>query len=201
MKKILPITLAILCGIVTLVDFFVSQPLIDSIGAMLVEGVTILAAFALLLGLLVLLTTHARRLKRGSLPGLSLVLIIALLGTLAVGVALPGSTTLAWLFDYVYYPLQSTMAALLAFFAVSAVYRAFKLRSVHAWILLVTSLFLFLTQLPFSASLSPYLSMARDWLMNVPVTAGMRGILLGTALGTIATALRILLAVDHPYAS
>jgi hypothetical protein len=200
MKRILPITLAILCGVVTLVDFFVSHPLIDQIGATLVEGVTILAAFALLLGLLVLLSTHARRLKRGSGPGLSLVLIIALLGTLAVGVALPGSTTLSWLFDYIYYPLQSTMAALLAFFAISAVYRAWKLRNVHAWILLVTSLFLFLTQLPLSASLSPYLPAVRDWLMAVPVTAGMRGIILGTALGTIATALRILLAVDHPYA-
>jgi len=200
MRKILPITLAILCGIVTLVDFFVAQPLIDRIGAMLVEGVTILAAFALLLGLLMLLSAHARRLKRGMRPGLSLTLIIAMLGTLAVGVLLPSSATLAWLFDYVYYPLQSTMAALLAFYAISAVYRAWKLRNVHAWILLVTSLFLFAAQLPFVASLSPYVPTVRNWLMSVPVTAGMRGILLGTALGTMATALRILLAVDHPYA-
>ena len=161
---------------------------------------SILAAFALLLGLLVLLAAHARRLKRGSQPGLSVVLILALLGTLAVGLLLPGSATLTWIFDYVYYPLQSTMAALLAFFAVSAAYRSFRLRNAHAWILLVVSLFLFLTQLPQAAQLSPYMPMARDWLLSVPVTAGMRGILLGTALGTIATALRILLAVDHPYA-
>jgi len=200
MKRILPIAAAVLCGLVMLVDFFVAHPLIDQLGAILVEGVTILAAFALLLGLLVLLSTHARRLKRGSQPGLSLILLIALLGTLAVGVLRPGSTTLTWLFDYIYYPLQSTMAALLAFFAISALYRAFKLRNVHAWVLLISCLFLFLTQLPLSAALSPYLSMTRDWLLAVPVTAGMRGILLGTALGTIATALRILLAVDHPYA-
>jgi hypothetical protein len=200
MRKILPIGAAILCGLAMLVDFFVAHPLVDRIGAMLIEGVTILAAFALLLGLLVLLATHARRLKRGSQPGLSVVLIVALLGTLAVGLLLPGSTTLTWIFDYVYYPLQSTMVALLAFFAVSAAYRAFRLRTAHAWILLVVSLFLFLTQLPQAAQLSPYMPMARDWLLSVPVTAGMRGILLGTALGTIATALRILLAVDHPYA-
>jgi hypothetical protein len=200
MRRILPITVAILCGIVALVDFFVTQPLVDSIGAMLVEGVTILAAFALLLGILVLLSTHARRLKRGMRPGLSLVLIVALLVTLAVGVLLPGSTTLTWIFDYVYFPLQSSMAALLAFFAITALYRAWRLRSVHAWILLGTSLFLFAAQIPFIASLSPYVPEVRTWLMSVPVTAGMRGILLGVALGTLATALRILLAVDHPYA-
>ncbi len=200
MKRIVPIGVAVLCGLTMLVDFFVAHPLVDRIGAILVEGVTILAAFALLLGLLVLLSTHARKLKRGSQPGLSLILLIALLGTLAVGVLLPGSATLTWLFDYVYYPLQSTMAALLAFFAISAVYRAFKLRNVHAWVLMISSLFLFMAQLPLAAAISPYVPMARDWLIAVPVTAGMRGILLGAALGTVATALRILLAVDHPYA-
>jgi hypothetical protein len=54
--------------------------------------------------------------------------------------------------------------------------------------------------MPFVAGLSPALPALRAWLLAVPVTAGMRGILLGIALGTIATALRVLLAVDRPYA-
>ena len=201
MKRILPISLAAACGLLTLVDFFIPHPVIDVLGAKLVEGVMILAAFALLLGVLNLLGTHGRRVVGGrGNHGLSLVLIMALLASLAIGTAMPGSVAMSWLFDYLYYPLQSSMAALLAFFLVSAIYRAFRLRTVEAAILLLTSLVMLALQLPFAASLSRHLPLVKDWLYRIPVTAGARGILLGTALGTVATSLRILLAVDHPYA-
>lgn len=201
MKKILPITAAIICGLLVLIDFFIPNPQIDALGAAMVEGVTILAAFALLLGLLNVLGVHARRLSAGKQSrGLSLVLIVSLLVTLAFGVTSPASVTLSWIFDYVYYPLQSTMTALLAFFAMSAAYRAFRLRSIEAIILLTTSLFVLFIQLPFSAALAPQLTIVRDWIFRIPVTASTRGIILGIALGTIATSLRILLAVDQPYA-
>jgi hypothetical protein len=39
----------------------------------------------------------------------------------------------------------------------------------------------------------------RDWLVKVPGMAGMRGLLLGVALGTVITGLRILLAQDRPH--
>jgi hypothetical protein len=201
MRKALPIAVAVLCGLLALVDYFTPNPQINAIGARLVEGVAILAAFALWLGIVNLLGVHARRIVVGERSrGFSAVLIIALLATLAVGVAAPASVEIAWVFNYVYYPLQATMAALLAFFVVSAAYRAFKLRNIQALILLVTGLVVFLTQLPFSSAISPSLPVLRDWILSVPVTAGTRGIILGVALGTITTSLRILLAVDHPYA-
>jgi hypothetical protein len=201
MKQVLPALAAIVCGFVALVDFFIPHPAIDAVGAALVEGVVILAAFALLLGLLNLITVHAQRISAGEPHSrLSVVLIVALGCTLALGVALPGSVALNWVFTYLYYPLQATMAALLAFFVVHAVYRAFQLRSVEAAILLVSGLLFLFLQMPFVAGLSPALPALRAWLLAVPVTAGMRGILLGIALGTIATALRVLLAVDRPYA-
>ncbi|OGO04396.1 MAG: hypothetical protein A2Y73_09080 [Chloroflexi bacterium RBG_13_56_8] len=200
MKRVLPILAALTCGLLVLMDFFVTNPTIDEIGGILVEGVTILAAFALLLGLLNLIGVHGKRLvAHESKGGLSLILILALLATLVVGVALPASQEIAWIFDYVSQPLQSTMAALLAFFVVSAAYRAFRLRNVEAAILLVTSLFMLLAQLPFIQAWSPYMPILREWIVTIPVTAGMRGILLGISLGTIATSLRILLAVDRPY--
>jgi hypothetical protein len=39
----------------------------------------------------------------------------------------------------------------------------------------------------------------RNWLVNTWAVAGARGILLGVALGAIATGLRILLGSDRPY--
>lgn len=200
MNKILPIAAAVACGLFALVDFFVPDPLIDSVGAVLVEGVTILAAFGLILGVANLMAVHARRVyTRVSERSQSVVLVVASLATLAIGLLWPGSKGVAWVFQHIYYPLQASMAALLAFFIVSAFYRAFRLRNAQAFVLLVVSLFVFLAQLPFSGALSPYLPIIREWLFAVPVTAGVRGIILGSALGTIATSLRVLLAVDQLY--
>lgn len=201
MRKVLPIAAAVICGLYALVDFFVTDPLVDAIGAKLLEGVMILAAFALLLGLLNLLNVHLRRVATGEKNrGFSIVLVVAMLVTLVCGVAWPQSGALTWIFGYIYYPLQSSLAALLAFFAVSAAYRAFRLRSGQAVILLVTSLLVLVTQMPFMSAISPLFAEIREWVLYVPVAAGVRGLILGVALGTITTCLRVLLAVDRPYA-
>jgi hypothetical protein len=39
----------------------------------------------------------------------------------------------------------------------------------------------------------------RSLLVQIPAVAGARGVLLGVALGAIATGLRILMGVDRPY--
>jgi len=200
MRKILPIAVTILVGLVVLVDFFIPNPELDAIGAALAEGAMILAAFALMLGLINILATHARRLATPEPHrAVSAVLIVAMLGTFAVSVMLPGSGAIRWIFRYAYAPLQSTMTALLAFFVVTAVYRSFRVRNLEAALLMTTSLFILVMQLPFVVALAPRLADIRDWLLRVPVTAGTRGILLGAALGTVATSLRVLLAVDRPY--
>jgi len=206
MRKILPITIAILCGLVVLIDFFIQHPLIDQIGAILTEGVVILAGFGLLLGVLNLLRRHGRLMledhpeAQNRSRGASLALLAGLLGVLALGIAAPTSHAFRWVFDYLYYPLQATMAALLVFFITSGLFRAFKLKNGHALVLLGSSLLILFLELPISNALSAWVPAVRDWIYQVPVTAGMRGLILGTALGTIATSLRILLAVDHPYA-
>jgi hypothetical protein len=45
----------------------------------------------------------------------------------------------------------------------------------------------------------PLIGEIRSWIVSVPALGGARGILLGIALGTIATGLRILMGSDRPY--
>lgn len=201
MKRTLPIIAASGCGILILLDYVVTSPRLDAIGAALSEGVAILAAFALLLGVLNLLIVHAKRLAPGQKGRpFALSLLLALVTTLLLGIAKPSGAALAWVLDYIYLPLQSTMTALLAFFIVTAAYRALRLRSLDASIMLATSLLLSLAQLPLGNAISPYLPLLRTWALAVPVTAGVRGLILGVALGTLATSLRVLLAIDRPFA-
>ncbi len=200
MNRILSLAVAIVCGVIVLLDFFFPGPEISMISRILVEGVMILAVFGLLLGLLNLLAVHGQRIAQGEEHrGLSGVLILGMVGALIVGILWPASEANRWVFDHLYAPLQSSMTALLVFFAISAAYRSLRIRNTDALILLVISLFMLFTQLPFGQTLWPELSAIRDWLLAIPVTAGTRGILLGIALGTITTSLRVLLAIDRPY--
>jgi hypothetical protein len=47
--------------------------------------------------------------------------------------------------------------------------------------------------------LLPVLPDIQEWIMAVPAMAGVRGILLGVALGAILTGVRLLLGVERPY--
>lgn len=202
MRKALAAIVATVAGLAILIDFFVEHPIVDAVGGILIDGALIIAGCALLLGLLNLLAVHGRRVQeREGDPMPSLALLLSLLVTLLLGLASgPGSTSFRWMFQYVYYPIQATIGSLLAFFVVTAAYRAFRLHTLEAVVLTVVSGIVLLAQIPGSEKLWAYLPPLREWVFSVPVTAGMRGIIMGTALGTITTGLRLLFWVDQPYA-
>ena len=110
-----------------------------------------------------------------------------------------------WLYEYVYYPLSSTMFALLAFFISSAAYRAFRARSREAAMLLLAGTIVMLGMIPLGNLLTSWLpewlqmSDVADWIMMVPNMASQRAIMIGVALGVISTALKLILGVERGY--
>jgi len=100
-----------------------------------------------------------------------------------------------WLFENVYVPLQGAFFALAAFFIATAAYRALRARNFETMLMLLAALVVFLGQTPLLQTLTD----AKEWVLQVPSEAGVRGILLGVALGTIATGLRLLVGLDRPY--
>jgi hypothetical protein len=50
-----------------------------------------------------------------------------------------------------------------------------------------------------TVGLLPVIPDVKDWVLGVPAMAGVRGVLLGIALGAILTGMRLLLAVERPY--
>jgi hypothetical protein len=58
---------------------------------------------------------------------------------------------------------------------------------------------LLFTAIPVVSSQIGFLADFRNWVLGVPAVGGARGILLGVALGVIATGIRILLGADRPY--
>jgi hypothetical protein len=72
-------------------------------------------------------------------------------------------------------------------------------RSLEALAFVVAAVVVLLGQVPVGRYLGDFLPAAKDWILNVPSTAGVRGIIIGVALGTIATGVRVLMGLDRPY--
>jgi len=200
MKRVVLSVIAIASGLLVLLDFFVESPAVDALGAFLIEGAVVLGGFALLLGVINLVTVHFARAKnREKGWGLSIVLLITVLVMLLLGIAGPASAPVTWAYDYVLSPLHKTLFALLAFFVATAAYRAYRIKSWESLLMVGAGVIVLLAQVPVGEMIWGELPLVKDWLMAVPVLAGARGILIGVALGSVIAGLRLLLVMDRPY--
>jgi hypothetical protein len=103
------------------------------------------------------------------------------------------------MYDYVFYPCNATMFALLAFFIASAAFRAFRARNAEAALLLGAAIIIMLGRAPIGRAISDMLPLISDWILDVPNNAGRRAIMMGAALGAIATGLRIILGLERSH--
>lgn len=203
MKRILPMAIAIATGLIVLIDSFVYNPRLHALQQTLVDWALILAAFALILGLFNVLAVHFRRIRdRQQCWRYSPFLIVALVVVLVFGLLdIRGAegNVVRGIFWNLIFPVQATIASLLAFYVASAAYRAFRARSLESAVVLAVGVIVLLGQVPVGVYLWDRLPTIKAWILEVPTTAGARGIILGVALGTVATGLRVLLGIDRPY--
>ena len=205
MKKILPTTnavIAVVSGVLVLLGYFFSGVL-ESIQSVLLGWAIILAAFALLLGIFNLALVHWKKLNaKGPNSIYSLVLLVSLGITIIVaGLSGPTGGAALWIFNTFQVPVEVSLLAILAVVLVYSVARLISRKPRWYTVLfLVTVLVVLLGTVPlFFFGELPLLTSVRGWIAQVPAVAGARGLLLGVALGTVATGLRILLGVDRPY--
>lgn len=166
----------------------------------LIEWAVIVAAFAFILGLFNLLRVHGERLVRLRQGGLySLVLLLAALAAWVPPILYgPSSKPTQQMLDYVIGPLGASLAGLLVFTLTLAAFRLLRARrSVGSLVFILIVAVALLGSTPFPGF--EWLAGVRDWIIDVPGMAGMRGLLLGVALGTVITALRVFVASDRPH--
>jgi hypothetical protein len=216
-KQWIPTFTAIVTGLVVLAGYlFPGRLLITYQGDeielhdILIKWAVIIAAFAFFYGLFNLLRVHGGRIPRLRQGGLySLVLLVATLAGLLPpvleileqrqGQEIPLQETLDHImFDDIIGPLGASLAALVVFTLILAAFRLMRTRrSVGSLIFILIVAVALLGSTPLIGF--EWLADVRDWIINVPGMAGMRGLLLGVALGTVITALRVLMGSDRPH--
>jgi len=197
--------IAISFGLIVLAGYFIDLPLLAVLQKVLLQWAVALAAVAMLVGVLNLLSVHWRKASSGEKGSLySVLLVVAMIITLAVAGWLgPTADWSLWLFKYIQVPVETSLMAILAVVLAYAGIRLLRKRlNVFSVIFLATGLLMLLGAAPLFGVDIPGLHGpfgVRALIAQIPAVAGARGILLGVALGTIATGLRVLMGVDRPY--
>lgn len=200
--------IAMAVGLVVLLGYFI--PAAKPLHFVFLRIGMVLSAMTLLVGVLNLLLVHARKMGPKDPNGVySLILVLSLLITLAVGAFeiyknyqtdAPGFTWLNWIFTYIQLPIETSLIAIMT---ISLTYAAAHLlrrkRDFLSISFFLVVLLIFMGTLSIPTLDIPIFEDIRSWIVHVPALGGARGLLLGIALGTIATGLRIIAGSDRPY--
>jgi hypothetical protein len=198
--RILSAALAIAAGLIVLLGYFYPDQLAP-LRLVLVDWAIIIAGVAVLVGIFNLVAVQMEKIRarqRGSVYGA--LLVISLIVTFGLGLILgPENPLMRLTVDAIIVPVESSLMAILAVTLIYASIRLLRRRMelLSIVFLAVALLFLILiTPTPFGPV--PGNQALLDFL-GMFSSGGARGLLIGIALGTLLTGLRVLFGVDRPY--
>jgi len=207
LKGVLSTAIAIASGLLVLAGYFFAHlsnggtSLLAGIQMIMLDWAIILAGFAMLIGIINLFIVHLGKIRgRKKGAAYSLLLLLALVTTFIFGLVRPAQVEIV--FTTIQLPVEASLMALLAVTLTYASIRLLRGRfNLLSVIFLITALLILLgtAPLPFLGNLPGISDWVRPFISHVLATAGARGILLGVALGTLTTGLRVLLGADRPY--
>ena len=205
-RRPVALIIAILVGLIVLAGSFVPvQPLTD-LRALLIQWAVITAGAAVFVGVGNLFSVHFQKIRRREKGSMySLLLLVSMLGTLFLGMfGLFIGQADAWMqvaVDAIIVPVESSLMALLAVTLIYASIRLLRRRADWMTIVFLVSAVLTLAASAIIPILLPA-EMADAIRSGITLTlagGGARGLVLGVALGALATGLRVLLGMDRPY--
>jgi hypothetical protein len=205
MKTIFSLTnvvIAIAAGALVFLGY-VFPDLLGDMRAILLQWAIILAAFALLVGILNLMQAHWRKVTTKQPKAVySLVVLASLVATLLVtALSGPAGKWSLWIYNNLQVPIEISLLAVLAIVLAYAAARLMRRRMTwYTGVFLVTVLLVLLSTAPlYLIGEVSLLNSLHSLIVDILAVAGARGLLLGVALGTIAAGLRVLMGADRPY--
>lgn len=204
MKISLTPLIAILTGMIFLAAYFLPFGPLQSLQTILAGWTIVLAAAAMLIGIIRLLSSHVEKISvQSDGYGYSLLTVAGFAITLGAGLLLgPDSQIFSQIVTKIQLPIEASLMAILVVTLMMGLIRLARRKISAVNIVFILSVLAFLWA---ATGFTPFntLPFTRQILsvFNIIPVGGGRGILLGIALGSLATGLRILLGSDRPYQS
>ncbi len=202
MKRKIPLAICFIMGISMIVQFFIPHPTSLEFSSVIYKWIIVLMAFALVLAIGNLIRHHGTKIRRKKEDWqYSIVTLTGMVAMAVIGLAwgIDPDSLYQRIYLNIMAPLGGTMFALLAYYMASAAYRSFRARSLEATLLLLSAFIVMIGFMPFGQYIHPRFPAFAEWIMKVPNMASQRGILLGVAFGSIATALKIILGIERSW--
>lgn len=204
MKKSIPILIVFITGMIMVMQYFVPHAASEFLFTYANDFVIVIGILALPLGIFSLMRGTVKKAIKDPKERLyALATIIGFLVMVLSGLqrsqfTTPG-TLLQNLFNYIMIPCQATIFSMLAFYIASAAYRAFRIRTLLASVLLVTAFIVMMRIIPLPEPLSSWNSSLVQWILAVPNMAAKRAIIIGVGLGAISYSMKIILGIERGY--
>lgn len=201
MKTKLPVALTFLLGTLFVTEYFVPHWRVQMLVSLLRDFGAAVVAGAFVLGAVNVVQVNWPKIQRRE-PDWAYKAVLVGSAALTAIVGFAGGKdgrAFSFLYEYVFTPANATMFALLAFFVTSAAFRAFRARNVEATLMLASAVVVMVAVTPVGEGLWSKLPAINDWILDYPNNAGRRAILVGAALGAVATGLRVILGIERSH--
>ena len=193
--------IAMASGLIVLLGYFYPVEMLTQLRIMLTDWAVIIAGMAMLVGVANLAFVQLEKIRSRQPNGsYGALLILSLLVTFGLGLVFgPENQYVRLAVDAVIVPVEASLMAILAVTLVYASIRLLRRRAdVMTVIFLVVAVMFLIAVMP-----TPIGPVPGDWLIlqfaGMFSSGGARGLLIGIALGTLLTSLRVLFGIDRPY--
>lgn len=198
--RVVTAAFAVAAGVIVLLGYFFPEQL-GSLRVLLLDWGVSIAGMAVLVGIFNLVAVQMEKFRGGQKGGAyGILLVVSLILTFFAGVFLgPDDQYMRLAMDAIILPVEASLMAILAVTLIYASIRLLRRRVdlMSVVFLVVAVVFLILTMptpfgpVPGDRALLNFLGLFSS--------GGARGLLIGIALGTLLTGLRVLFGVDRPY--
>jgi len=202
----IPVAITIICALLQVIPYYLDIPVLAEVSVNFRDWVLLVASYATFIGIITVSRTHIDKVqKKSSGYPYSIIILISAIVMIFFGLPLPefglGMSNIVYkfLFTNVISILKATITSMNAFFVTSAAWRGFRARTVEGSIVLISGLLIMCANAPIMTSLWPPFSAIGDWIFSVPNLATQRAVLIGSALGAIALAARLLMGIERGY--
>jgi hypothetical protein len=199
--RVVTAAFAIAAGLIVLLGYFFQVGQLNLLRLRLTDWAIIIAGMAVLLGIANLAFVQLEKIRsrqKGSIY--SALMVLSLIATFGLGLVLgPDHQLMRLAVDAVIIPVEASLMAILAVTLIYASIRLFRRRlDVMTVLFLLTAVLFLLAAMP-----TPFGSLPGSQLLSQFISilsqGGTRGLLIGIALGTLLTGLRVLFGIDRPY--
>lgn len=198
--RVVTAAFAIAAGLIVLLGYFFPGQL-GSLRILLLDWAVIIAGMAVLVGIYNLAAVQMEKFRARQKGGAyGILLVLSLLVTFGLGLVLgPESPYMRLTMDAIIVPVESSLMAILVVTLIYASIRLLRRRlDVMSVVFLATTVIFLALTMPTPFGPVPGDRALLDFL-GMFSSGGARGLLIGIALGTLLTGLRVLFGVDRPY--